>query len=90
MANSPQARKRAKQSEKRRAQNASQRSMVRTYIKRVHGAVETNDAEAAGAALAQAVPIIDKMVSKGIMHKNQAARQKSRLNKRVKALSAAS
>lgn len=88
MANSPQARKRAKQSEKRRAQNASQRSMVRTYIKRVHGAVETNDAEAAGAALAQAVPIIDKMVSKGIMHKNQAARQKSRLNKRVKALSA--
>ncbi|MDB2415963.1 30S ribosomal protein S20 [Pseudomonadales bacterium] len=88
MANSPQARKRAKQSEKRRSQNASQRSMVRTYIKRVHGAVETNDAEAAGAALAQAVPIIDKMVSKGIMHKNQAARQKSRLNKRVKALSA--
>ena len=62
--------------------------MVRTYIKRVHGAVETNNAEAAGAALAQAVPIIDKMVSKGIMHKNQAARQKSRLNKRVKALSA--
>ena len=62
--------------------------MVRTYIKRVHGAVETNDAEAAGAALAQAMPIIDKMVSKGIMHKNQAARQKSRLNKRVKALSA--
>jgi len=89
LANSPQARKRAKQSEKRRSQNASQRSMVRTYIKRVHGAVETNDAEAAGAALAQAVPIIDKMVSKGIMHKNQAARQKSRLNKRVKALSAA-
>jgi len=88
LANSPQARKRAKQSEKRRSQNASQRSMVRTYIKRVHGAVETNDAEAAGAALAQAVPIIDKMVSKGIMHKNQAARQKSRLNKRVKALSA--
>lgn len=89
MANSPQARKRAKQSEKRRAQNASQRSMVRTYIKRVHGAVESNDAEAAGTALAQAVPIIDKMVSKGIMHKNQAARQKSRLNKRVKALATA-
>ncbi|MDP6187127.1 MAG: 30S ribosomal protein S20, partial [Pseudomonadales bacterium] len=44
MANSPQARKRAKQSEKRRAHNASQRSMVRTYIKRVHGAVESNDA----------------------------------------------
>ena len=88
MANSPQARKRAKQSEKRRAHNASQRSMVRTYIKRVHGAVESNDAEAAGAALSQAVPIIDKMVSKGIMHKNKAARHKSRMNKKVKALSA--
>ena len=88
MANSPQARKRAKQSEKRRAQNASQRSMVRTYIKRVHGAVEANDSEAAGTAFSQAVPIIDKMVSKGIMHKNQAARQKSRLNKRVKSLTA--
>jgi small subunit ribosomal protein S20 len=62
--------------------------MVRTYIKRVHGAVESNDAEAASTALSQAMPIIDKMVSKGIMHKNQAARQKSRLNKRVKALSA--
>ena len=87
LANSPQARKRAKQSEKRRAQNASQRSMVRTYIRRVHGAVEANDADAAGTALSQAVPIIDKMVTKGIMHKNQAARQKSRLNKRVKSLS---
>ena len=87
LANSPQARKRAKQSEKRRAQNASQRSMVRTYIKRVHGAVEANNADAAGTALSQAVPIIDKMVTKGIMHKNQAARQKSRLNKRVKSLS---
>ena len=62
--------------------------MVRTYVKRVHGAVETNDAEAAGSALSKAMPIIDKMVSKGIMHKNQAARQKSRLNKRVKSLTA--
>ena len=52
-----------------------------------HGAVEANDADAAGTALSQAVPIIDKMVTKGIMHKNQAARQKSRLNKRVKSLS---
>ena len=62
--------------------------MVRTYIKRVHCAVEANNADAAGTALSQAVPIIDKMVTKGIMHKNQAARQKSRLNKRVKSLSA--
>ena len=86
MANSPQAKKRARQSEKRRAQNASQRSTVRTYIKRVLGAVEAKDAEAARGALVLALPMIDKMVTKGIMHKNQAARHKSRLTKKVKAL----
>ena len=89
MANSPQAKKRARQSEKRRAHNASQRSTVRTYIKGVLGAVEAKDAETAGGALVQALPMIDKMVTKGIMHKNQAARHKSRLTKKVKALSSA-
>ena len=87
MANSPQAKKRARQSEKRRAHNASQRSAVRTYIKRVLGAVEAKDAETASGALVLALPMIDKMVTKGIMHKNQAARHKSRLTKKVKALS---
>ena len=86
MANSPQAKKRARQSEKRRAQNASQRSTVRTYIKRVLAAVEAKDTQAASGALALALPMIDKMVTKGIMHKNQAARHKSRLTKKVKAL----
>ena len=86
MANSPQAKKRARQSENRRAQNASQRSTVRTYIKRVLGAVEAKDTEAARGALVLALPMIDKMVTKGIMHKNQAARHKSRLTKKVKAL----
>ena len=89
MANSPQARKRVRQAEKRRIHNASQRSMVRTYMKRVEAAVEANDADAAGKALAEATPLIDKMVSKGIMHKNKAARHKSRLNKKVHALQAA-
>ena len=88
MANSAQARKRARQAEKRRNHNASQRSMVRTYIKRVDAAIEAKDADAAGTALADAMPLIDKMVTKGIMHKNKAARHKSRLNKKVKALSA--
>lgn len=88
LANSAQARKRARQSERRRIQNASQRSMVRTYIKRVDVALESNDAAAAGTALTEALPLIDKMVSMGIMHKNKAARHKSRLNKKVKALSA--
>ena len=88
MANSQQARKRARQSEKRRVHNASQRSMVRTYIKRVDAAIAASDADAAGTALTEAIPLIDQMVSKGIMHKNKAARHKSRLNKKVKALSA--
>lgn len=88
MANSPQARKRARQSEKRRVHNASQRSMVRTYIKRVNAAIAANDAAGATAAYDEAKPLIDKMVIRGIMHKNKAARHKSRLNKQIKALSA--
>ena len=48
--------------------------MVRTYIKRVLGAIEAKDAATAGTALTEAIPVIDKMVSKGILHKNQAAR----------------
>lgn len=87
MANSPQARKRARQAEKRRAQNASQRSMVRTYIKRVNAAIEAGDGAQAGTALQEAIPLIDQMVSKGIMHKNKAARHKSRLSQQVNAIS---
>ncbi|MDG2278294.1 MAG: 30S ribosomal protein S20 [Pseudomonadales bacterium] len=86
MANSPQARKRARQAENRRTQNASQRSMVRTYMKRVDAALEAGDGSAASTAMTDASPLIDKMVSKGIMHKNKAARHKSRLNKKIKAL----
>ena len=62
--------------------------MVRTYMKRVEAAIASNNSEDANTALVEAMPLIDKMVSKGIMHKNKAARHKSRLNKRVKALSA--
>lgn len=86
MANSPQARKRARQAEKRRRQNASQRSMVRTYIKRVNAAIESGEYEAANSALTDAIPVIDRMASKGIMHKNKADRHKSRLNAKVAAL----
>ena len=86
MANSPQARKRARQSTKHRLHNASQRSRVRTYIKGVIAAVEAGQAEDAKQAYQTAVPIIDTMVSKGIISKNKAARHKSRLNAKVKAL----
>ncbi|MBN7798290.1 30S ribosomal protein S20 [Parahaliea mediterranea] len=88
MANSPQARKRARQAEKRRSHNASLRSLVRTQIKKVAAAVSTGDVEQAKAAYAAAVPVIDRMADKGIIHKNKAARHKSRLNARVKALAA--
>jgi small subunit ribosomal protein S20 len=88
VANSPQARKRARQGEKRRTHNASLRSLVRTNIKRVVAAIAAGDAEQARAAYEQAVPVIDRMADKGIIHKNKAARHKSRLNAQIKALAA--
>lgn len=88
MANSPQAKKRARQNEKARQHNASLRSMVRTYIKKVIAAIEAGNFEDAKAAYAAAVPVIDRMADKGIIHKNKAARHKSRLNAQVKALAA--
>jgi len=60
--------------------------MVRTYIKRVIAAIESKDATAAKAALSAAIPVIDRMADKGVMHKNKAARHKSRLNAAVKAI----
>lgn len=86
MANSPQARKRAKQNEKRRQHNASLRSMVRTYIKRVQAAIAAGDQAVAQEAYSTAVPVIDRIADKGIIHKNKAARHKSRLNAQIKAL----
>ena len=62
--------------------------MVRTYIKKVRAAIDEGNAENAKAALSEAIPVIDRMADKGIMHKNNAARQKSRLNAQVRALSA--
>ena len=86
MANSPSAKKRARQSEVRRQHNSSLRSMIRTSIKKVIKAIDEKDAETAQAALNAAVPVIDRMADKGIIHKNKAARHKSRLNAQVKAL----
>ena len=86
MANSAQARKRARQAEVNRKRNASQRSMLRTYMKNVIKAVEAGDAAAAQAAYSKAVPVIDKSVGKGLIHKNKAARHKSRLGQHVRAL----
>ncbi len=86
MANIASAKKRARQAEKLRLHNASQRSFLRTQIKKVINAIEAKDKSAAETAYKEAVPVIDAMVGKGIIHKNKAARHKSRLNSHVKAL----
>lgn len=84
MANIASAKKRARQSEKNRQHNASLRSMVRTYIKRVYIAVAAGDRKVAEEAFKVAVPVIDRMANKGLIHKNKAARHKSRLSGHVK------
>lgn len=86
MANSPQAKKRARQAEKSRARNAGQRSNLRTFIKKVIAAIRAGNKELAQAAFKSAVPVIDSAVNKGLIHKNKAARNKSRLNSRLKAM----
>lgn len=86
MANSAQARKRARQAEKHRARNASMRSELRTSIKKVRQAIADADKEGAQAAYAGASPLIDRMARKGIIHKNTAARHKSRLNATIQTL----
>ncbi len=84
MANTPQAKKRARQAEKNRIHNAGQRSNLRTFIKKVLIAVKSGDKDQANAAFRVAQPIIDSAVSKGLIHKNKAARSKSRLNQKIK------
>ncbi|MEY1663113.1 30S ribosomal protein S20 [Isoalcanivorax beigongshangi] len=88
MANSPQARKRARQAETSRQHNAAMRSMVRTYLKKVIAAVASGDQPSAQAAYQKAVSVLDKATRKGKFHANKAARLKSRLNARVKAMAA--
>jgi small subunit ribosomal protein S20 len=89
LANSTQAKKRARQNENRRQHNASLRSMVRTYLKKVDTAIDSGDQAVAQAAYAESMPVIDRMADKGIIHKNKAARHKSRLNTKIRALAAA-
>ena len=85
MANSPQARKRAKQAQKRRLHNDSLESEMRTYVKRVRAAVENNELDNAKSAFSLAVSKIDNLAGQRVIHPNRAARLKSRLNKSIKA-----
>ena len=87
MANIQSAKKRARQSVKRRAHNVAMRSRMRTAVKKVLKAVQSGNKEAAQASFREAVPQIDKLVGKGLIQKNRAAKYKSRLNARLRAMS---
>ncbi|MFT4172942.1 MAG: 30S ribosomal protein S20 [Rhodocyclaceae bacterium] len=86
MANSAQARKRARQALAARDHNASLRSRLRTAVKAVRKAIEAGDKAAAQQVFQQSVSVIDSIADKKIIHKNKAARHKSRLSAAVKAL----
>ncbi|MEO6264154.1 MAG: 30S ribosomal protein S20 [Luteimonas sp.] len=89
MANIKSAKKRARQAVVRNARNAGQRSMLRTAVKKVLKALDANDTAGAQVAFAVAQPILDRFSARGLIHKNKAARHKSRLTARIKALKAA-
>jgi small subunit ribosomal protein S20 len=86
MANTAQARKRARQAVKTNTHNASLRTMLRTAIKKISKAVEAGDKKAAAAAFTENVSVIDRIADKKIIHKNKASRHKSRLNAAIKAM----
>ena len=88
MANIASAKKRARQAEKHRLLRASQRSALRTSIKKVIAAVRAGDQEQARTAYLAAVPVIDSAVNKQLIHANKAARSKRRLNVRVRSMQA--
>jgi small subunit ribosomal protein S20 len=88
LANTAQAKKRARQAEKHREHNASLRSMLRTYIKRVIKAIDSGDKTKAESEYQTAVPVIDRMARKGLIHANKAARHKSRLTHHIRDMAA--
>ena len=87
MANSPQARKRIRQTARRTEINTARRSRMRTFIRKVEEAIASGDGAAAKVAFQAAQPEIVRSANKGILHKNTASRKISRLAARVKALS---
>jgi small subunit ribosomal protein S20 len=86
LANSAQAKKRARQAEDHRQLNASQRSNMRTSIKKVINAIKAGDRDIAKKAYDEAIPVIDRAAGKGLIHANKAARHKSRLNQHIRGL----
>ena len=88
MANTPQSKKRARQNARRFAVNKTRRSRIRTYLRKVEEAIASGDQAAAADALRAAQPELMRGVTKGVIHKNTAARKVSRLSARVKAIGA--
>ncbi|HET9817794.1 MAG TPA: 30S ribosomal protein S20 [Rhodanobacteraceae bacterium] len=86
MANIQSAKKRARQAEVRRMRNTSQRSMLRSSIRKVLKAIEAKDKSGAEAAYKAVEPVLDRYASRGMIHKNKAARHKSRLAAHIKAI----
>ena len=86
MANIQSAKKRARQAEVRNMRNASQRSMLRSSIRKVLKAIEAKDKAGAEPAYKAAEPVLDRYASRGLIHKNKAARHKSRLTAHIKAI----
>lgn len=86
MANIASAKKRARQAVKNRERNVAQRSMIRSTIKKVVKALDAKDKTAAEVAYAAMVPVVDRYADRGQLHKNKAARHKSRLLERIRAL----
>ena len=87
MANSPQAKKRSRQIERRTEVNKARRSRIRTFLRKLEEAITGGDVKLAAVALKEVQPELMRGVTKGIMHKNTASRKMSRLSARVKALS---
>ena len=86
MANSKSAEKAARQAEKHRSRNVALRSRMRTAVRAVTSAISGGDKEVARTSYQKAVPVIDSLVSKQIIHRNKAARHKSRLSARIRAM----
>jgi small subunit ribosomal protein S20 len=88
LANSKQAKKRIVQSEQNRQHNMARRSMMRTFLKKAASAIALGDVVAAKLNFEKVIPLLDRYAAKGLIHKNKAARHKSRINAKIKALSA--
>ena len=89
MANTPQSKKRARQSERRQDVNKARRSRIRTFLRKVEEAIASGNQEVAATALRNAQPELARGITEGVLHKNTVARKMSRLAARVKSLAAA-